>query len=97
MKTRDLSFKRKSEKLRQRYDLPVAGDGLEVTVVSAERDVESDDGLAGLDEVEVLLLDAGNLGGVIVEELDLLEETGLVVLIELGAESGLGGEASVKN
>jgi len=70
--------------------LPVASDGLEVTVVSSERDVESDDSLARLDEVEVLGVDAGGLGSVVVEELDLLEETRLVVLVDLGAEF-LGG------
>ena len=70
--------------------LPVASDGLEVTVISSERDVESDDSLARLDEVEVLGVDAGGLGSVVVEELDLLEETRLVVLVDLGAEF-LGG------
>ena len=72
--------------------LPVAGDGLEGAVVATERDVESHDGLASLDEVQVLLLDAGLVGGVVVEELDLLEETRLVVGIEFGAELLGGGE-----
>ena len=67
-------------------DLPVTRDSLEGTVVSAQWDVESHDSLASLDEVQVLLLDAGLSGGFVVEELDLLEETRLVVLIELGAE-----------
>jgi molybdopterin/thiamine biosynthesis adenylyltransferase len=74
--------------------LPVASDGLEVTVISSERDVESDDSLARLDEVEVLGVDAGGLGSVVVEELDLLEETRLVVLVDLGAEFLGGGEVS---
>ena len=75
-------------------NLPVARDGLKGTVVSAEWDVESHDGLASLDEVEVLLLNAGLTSGFVVEELDLLEETGFVVLVELGAEFGTGGEGS---
>jgi len=74
--------------------LPVASDGLEVTIVSTERDVESDDSLARLDEVEVLGVDASGLGSVVVEELDLLEETRLVVLIDLGAEFLSGGEVT---
>ena len=74
-------------------DLPVARDGLEVTVVSTERDVESDDGLASGNEPEVLRVDAGHVSGVVVEELDLLEETRLVVLVELGSEV-LGGEST---
>ena len=78
-------------------DLPVTRDSLESTVVSAQWDVESHDSLASLDEVQVLLLDAGLSGGFVVEELDLLEETGLVVLIELGAELSLGGELSEAN
>ena len=75
-------------------NLPVTRDGLKGTVVSAQWDVESNDGLASLDEVEVLLLNAGLTSGFVVEELDLLEETGFVVLIELGAELGLSGEGS---
>lgn len=79
-------------------DLPVAGDGLEVTVVSAEGDVESDDGLAGLDQVKVLGFNASLVSGFVVEELDLLEETRLLVLVELGSEvlcgGGLGSEGA---
>ena len=74
-------------------NLPVAGDGLESAVVSAERDVEPNNGLASLDKVEVFLIDAGLGGGVVEEEFDLLEETGLVVLVELGAE--LSGKSAV--
>ena len=73
--------------------LPVTRDGLKGSIVSAEWDVESHDGLAGLDKVEVLLFDASLAGGFVVEELDLLEETGFVVLVELGAELfALSGE-----
>ena len=70
----------------------VASDSLEVTVVSSERNVESHDGLAGLDEVQVFVADTSHLGCVVVKELDLLEETRLVVLIDLGSELGTSGE-----
>ena len=75
-------------------NLPVARHSLELAIISAEGNVEPNDGLASLDEVEVLLLNAGLTSGFVVEELDLLEETGFVVLIELGAELGLSGEGS---
>lgn len=70
--------------------LPVASDGLEGTVVTSEWDVESHDGLASSDEVEVLGFNTGLGGSLGVEHLDLLEETGFVVLVELGSEVGLG-------
>ena len=73
-------------------DLPVARDGLERTVVSTQWDVESHDSLASLDQVKVLLVNSRLSGGLVVDELDLLEETGLVVLVELGTEICLGGE-----
>ena len=66
--------------------LPVACDGLESAIVSAEWDVESHDVLAGLDKVQVLLINASLGGSFVVEQLDLLEETGFVVLVELGSE-----------
>lgn len=90
---------KKRQALPQRWTgkicLPVASDGLEGAVVSTERDVESDDGLAGLDKVKVFLGDASLGGSTVVEELDLLEETRLVVLVEFGAKSGLGSEGTV--
>ena len=49
--------------LRGVRNLPVTRDSLKGTVVSAEWDVESNDGLARLDEVQVLLLDAGLTSG----------------------------------
>ena len=69
----------------------VASDGLESAVVATERDVEPDDGLAGLDEVEVLLIDASHVGGFVVEKLDLLEETRLLISVHLWSELLLGG------
>ena len=74
--------------------LPVAGDSFEGAVVSTEGNVEPDDGLAGLDEVKVLLIDAGQSGSFIVEELDLLEETRLGISIKLRAELLGSSEAS---
>ncbi len=67
-------------------NLPVASDSLEVTIVSSERDVESDDSLASSDEFQVLCVNASGGGGVVVEEFDLLEETRFGVLIELGTK-----------
>ena len=76
-------------------DLPVTRDGLEFAVVSAERDVEPDDSLASPDEVEVLLIDASFRSGLVVEELDLLQETGLLVFVQSGTCRGdCGGEAA---
>ena len=74
--------------------LPVTSDGLKSAVVSAEWDVESHDGLASLDKVEVLLFNAGRGSGLVVEKFDLLEETGFVVLVDLGAEFGRNGESA---
>ena len=76
------------------FYLPVAGDGLEGAVVATEGDVEADDGLASLDEVEVFFLDASLGGGIVEEELDLLEETRLVVLVKLGAKFLSGSEVT---
>lgn len=70
----------------------VASDSLEITVVSTERDVESDDSLASSDESQVLSVNTSGVGGVVVEKLDLLEETGFVVLIELWTELLAGSE-----
>lgn len=78
--------------------LPVASDGLDATVVSAEGNVESNDSVAGLDEGQVLAGHAGLRSSAVEEKLDLLEEAGLLELVELGTEVGgvnarLGREA----
>ena len=78
-------------------DLPVTRDSLKSTVVSTQWNVESHDSLAGLDEVQVLLLDASLGGSFVVKELDLLKETRLVVGIELGAKLLLCCELSETN
>jgi hypothetical protein len=62
--------------------LPVASDDLEVTVVSPERNVESYDSLACLDQVEPLGIDAGLGSTRLEEELHLFEESGFAVGIE---------------
>jgi len=72
----------------------VTSHSLKVSVVSAERDVEPDDGLASLDEVEVLLINASHNGSLVVEELDLLKETRLEVLVELRSKLGKHGHGA---
>ena len=67
----------------------VAGHSLKLSVVSAERDVESDNCLASLNQVKIFWVDAGLGGGGLEEELDLLEETGFTVDVEARA-SNLG-------
>lgn len=78
-------------------DLPVASDGVDAAVVSTERDVESNDSVAGLDELEVLLRNASLGSSAVEEELHLLEEPRLLVGVELrtevaGVGAGSGGE-----
>ena len=82
---------RKCTKIRVR-NLPVTSHSLKVSVVSAERDVEPDDGLASSDQREVLLIDASHVGGLVIEQLDLLEETGLLVGVDLRSELLCGAE-----
>ena len=64
-------------------------------IVSAERDVESDDGVASLDHLEVLWVESSLLGSRREEQFDLLEETRLPVLIHLWAELRLSGEGTL--
>jgi len=77
----------------------IASDSLETAVVASEGNVEPNNTLACLDEVKVLLGDAGLLGSLSVEKLDLLEETGLSMLIETGAvfvaRCGIGRRSKV--
>jgi hypothetical protein len=60
----------------------IAGDGLKLAVVSAKRDVKSDNGLAGLNEVKIFWVDSclGRSG--FEEKFDLFEETRLTVGVE---------------
>ena len=80
--------------------LPVAGDGLDGTIVTAEGNVESNDSVAGLDQVEVFLRNVCLGSCAVEEELDLLEEARLLELVELrtkvlGVDSGSSlGESS---
>ena len=69
----------------------VASHGLKSAIITTEGDVESNDGLAGLDQVKILLGDASLGGSGIVEHLDLFKETGLTVLVETGTSYGGGG------
>jgi DNA-binding transcriptional ArsR family regulator len=66
--------------------LPVAGDGIDGTVVTSQRNVESNDSVAGLNQVEVFLRNIGLGSSAVEEKLDLLEEAGLLELVELGPE-----------
>ncbi len=72
--------------MQKAYPLPVASDGLNGAVVSAEGDVESNDSVAGLDELQVLVGDAGLGSSTVEEELDLFEEARLLELVERGSE-----------
>ena len=64
--------------------LPVASHDLQITVVSSEGNVESNDSLASLDEVEPLLINVGLGGTRLEEELDLFEETWFSIYIKIG-------------
>jgi len=59
----------------------VAGDSVKVSVVTTEGDVESDDRVARLDHLKVLGIDSSFGSSRVVEKLDLLKETGLVVFV----------------
>ena len=70
------------------FILPVASDGLNGTIVSAERNVESNDSVACLDQLQVLLGHVSLSCCSIEEEFNLFEEAGLLELVELGSEVG---------
>jgi len=77
----------------------IAGDGFKLAVVSAKRDVESDNGLAGLNEVKIFWVDSclGRSG--FEEKFDLFEETRLTVGVEAWSRGTIwlcsgGGEGS---
>jgi hypothetical protein len=71
-----------------KLSLPVASDGLNGAVVTTERDVESNDSVASLDEVEILLRNISLRGCAVKEELNLFEESRFLEVVELGAEVG---------
>ena len=66
--------------------LPVAANNFESSVVSAQGDVEPDKRLTRLNQFEVGLIDSSLRCSVVEEELHLFQETGLIILIELGSE-----------
>jgi len=80
----------------------VASDGLDSAIVTTERNIESNDSVACLDKVQVLLGDVSFRGSAIEEELDLLEEARLLEGIKLGTEVSrvnaccLGEESSLR-
>ena len=63
--------------------LPVASDNFEVTIVSAQWNVEPNDSLAGFDEVQPLGVNGSLWGAGGEEKLNLLEEARLTISIEL--------------
>jgi hypothetical protein len=71
-----------------KLSLPVASDGLNGAIVTAKRNVESNDSVASLDQVQILLRNISLGGCAVKEELDLLEESGFLEVVELGAEFG---------
>jgi hypothetical protein len=71
-----------------KLSLPVASNGLNGAIVTTERDVESNDSVASLDEVEILLRNISLRGCAVKEELNLFEESRFLEVVELGAEVG---------
>jgi hypothetical protein len=71
-----------------KLSLPVASDGVNGAIVTAKRNVESNDSVASLDQVQILLRNISLGGCAVKEELDLLEESGFLEVVELGAEVG---------
>ena len=64
----------------------VAGDGLDLTIVTADGDRESDDVVASADQFKIVFGDAGLGGGTVEEKFDLLEETRLFGFVLHGRE-----------
>jgi len=62
----------------------VASDCFYLAIVSHQRNVESDDCVASLDEIEVLFRDIGLRGSSVEEKLYLLQESRLFEFINLG-------------
>jgi len=84
------------------FNLPIASNSLNGAIVTAERNIESNDSVASLDQVEIFLRNISLLCSAVEEELDLLEEAGLLESIELGTEvlgiqsrSGCGESSSL--
>ena len=66
--------------------LPVTSDSLEATIISTQGDIETNNGLAGLDEIKIFLGNTCFLRCSSVKKFDLLEETGLTVFVEFRAK-----------
>ena len=69
-----------------KLSLPVASDGLNGAVVTTKRNVESNDSVASLDQVQILLRNISLGGCAVKKELDLLEESGFLEVVKLWAE-----------
>ena len=74
----------------------VASDGAEGAIVHTEWDIETNNCLARLNQVQVLLVDASFCSCVVEVEFDLFEEARLTVFIETGSDSSeVLGETSL--
>ena len=71
-----------------KLSLPVASDSINGAVVTTKRNVESNDSVASLDQVQILLRNISLRGCAVKEELDLLEESGFLEVVKLWAEVG---------
>lgn len=69
-----------------KLSLPVASDGVNGAIVTTKGNIESNDSVASLDEVQILLRNISLGGCAVKEELDLLEESWFLELVELWAE-----------
>jgi hypothetical protein len=69
-----------------KLSLPVASDGVNGAIVATKGNIESNDSVASLDEVQILLRNISLGGCAVKEELDLLEESWFLELVELWAE-----------
>jgi hypothetical protein len=72
----------------------VAEDLLHLAVIALDWDGEADHVVADLDHVQVVLGDVGSRGSAVEEEFDLLQETGLTILVETGAHGSSGEVAT---
>ena len=68
--------------------IPIASDSVYLSIVSSQRNVESNHGVAGLDQVQVFLWDIGLAGGSVEEELNLFQESGFLEVIKFGSVAG---------
>jgi hypothetical protein len=66
--------------------LPITSHCLNFSIISSQRDVESNHSIAGFNKVKILLWDASFGGSPIEEKLNLLQKSGFIMFIKLWAE-----------